>query len=51
MANDLIVSGMPFYQAVHITKRQDRIIKGVHIWYSDRVNTKKNCFDFVLFLN
>ena len=29
--------GMPFYQAVHILKRQDRNIKGVQIWYSDQV--------------
>lgn len=30
------VLGMPFYQAVNILKRQDRIIKGVQVWYSDQ---------------
>ena len=29
--------GMPFFQAVHILRRQDRIIKGVQVWYSDQV--------------
>ncbi|KAK2187623.1 hypothetical protein NP493_159g00036 [Ridgeia piscesae] len=28
--------GMPFYQAVHILRKQDRIIKGVQVWYSDQ---------------
>jgi len=30
------VLGMPFYQAVHILRRQDRVIKGVQVWYSDQ---------------
>ncbi|XP_046558892.1 phagosome assembly factor 1-like isoform X2 [Haliotis rubra] len=33
------VLGMPvclFYQAVNILKRQDRIIKGIQVWYSDQ---------------
>lgn len=32
------ISGMPFYQAVHILRKQDRIIKGVQVWYSDQVS-------------
>ncbi|XP_046378318.1 phagosome assembly factor 1-like isoform X2 [Haliotis rufescens] len=31
------VLGMPVYQAVNILKRQDRIIKGIQVWYSDQV--------------
>ena len=27
---------MPFYQAVHILRKQDRQIKGVQVWYSDQ---------------
>ena len=30
--------GMPFYQAVHILKKQDTIIKGIQIWYSEQVS-------------
>lgn len=30
------VLGMPFYQAVNILKRQDRVIKGVQVWYSNQ---------------
>ncbi|XP_046378450.1 phagosome assembly factor 1-like [Haliotis cracherodii] len=30
------VLGMPVYQAVNILKRQDRIIKGIQVWYSDQ---------------
>ncbi|ELT94845.1 hypothetical protein CAPTEDRAFT_124552 [Capitella teleta] len=30
------ILGMPFYQAVHILRRQDRPIKGVQVWYSDQ---------------
>ncbi|XP_041375935.1 UPF0183 protein C16orf70-like [Gigantopelta aegis] len=30
------VLGMPFYQAVNILKRQDRIIKGIQVWYSEQ---------------
>ncbi|XP_064599085.1 phagosome assembly factor 1-like [Liolophura sinensis] len=30
------VLGMPFYQAVNILKRQDRLIKAVQVWYSDQ---------------
>jgi hypothetical protein len=41
---------MPFNQAVNVLKRQDRVIKGVQVWYSDQVSLKllrprkKNCF-------
>ena len=31
-------TGMPFNQAVNILKRQDRVIKGVQVWYSDQVS-------------
>lgn len=34
----LCLPGMPFYQAVNILRRQDRIIKGVQVWYSDQVS-------------
>ncbi|XP_033755111.1 UPF0183 protein C16orf70 homolog isoform X1 [Pecten maximus] len=30
------VLGMPFYQAVSILRRQDRVIKGVQVWYSQQ---------------
>ncbi|XP_064640713.1 phagosome assembly factor 1-like isoform X2 [Lineus longissimus] len=30
------VLGMPFNQAVNVLKRQDRVIKGVQVWYSDQ---------------
>ncbi|XP_045192190.1 phagosome assembly factor 1-like [Mercenaria mercenaria] len=30
------ILGMPFYQAVNILKRQDRVIKGVQVWYSNQ---------------
>ena len=38
-------TGMPFYQAVNILKRQDRVIKGVQVWYSNQVrnNLTKTC--------
>ncbi|CAH1780529.1 unnamed protein product [Owenia fusiformis] len=30
------ILGMPFHQAVAITQRQDRLVKGVQVWYSDQ---------------
>ncbi|KAJ8303189.1 hypothetical protein KUTeg_019585, partial [Tegillarca granosa] len=30
------VLGMPFYQSVSILRRQDRLIKGVQVWYSEQ---------------
>lgn len=35
-------AGMPFYQGVHILKRQDRVVKGVQVWYSDQVSVDCN---------
>ncbi|KAK3580322.1 hypothetical protein CHS0354_003556 [Potamilus streckersoni] len=42
------VLGMPFYQAVNILKRQDRVIKGVQVWYSSQAPLQ---FDLVLNLS
>ncbi|XP_074646338.1 phagosome assembly factor 1-like isoform X2 [Tubulanus polymorphus] len=30
------ILGMPFNQAVNILKRQDRVIRGVEVWYNDQ---------------
>ncbi|KAL3858968.1 hypothetical protein ACJMK2_009213 [Sinanodonta woodiana] len=42
------VLGLPFYQAVNILKRQDRVIKGVQVWYSSQAPLQ---FDLVLNLS
>ena len=34
---------MPFYQAVCILRKQDRIIKGVQVWYSQQVRCPSTC--------
>ena len=43
-------TGMPFYQAVNILRRQDRTIKGVQVWYSDQVSHCLQIFFFHLCL-
>ena len=38
LMNFILISGMPLYQAIHILKKQDRIVKGVQVWYNDQVS-------------
>lgn len=45
------VSGMPFYQAVNILRRQDSSIKGVQVWYSDQVSELLLIIDRVAWKN